>query len=129
MLRKGVIHLVHSKGSHFLNILFLVPKKDGVINLKTLKSFISYSHFKMEGFVKRSSEGEQFYVQGGLEKSYFCVPLHKNHQKFLRFQWKGNIYGFLRLCLGLDPAPRIFRKLYVQKTIKIIKNLITRLEV
>ena len=53
MLRKGPIHLVHSKGSQFLSNLFLVPKKDGgnrpVINLKALNSFIPYSHFKMEG--------------------------------------------------------------------------------
>ena len=83
----------------------------GGINLKVLKSFISYSQFKMEDFVKRSVEGEQFYAQGGPGKSYFCVPLHKNHQKFLPFQWKGNIYKFLCLCFGLDPAPRIFPKL------------------
>ena len=53
MLRKGAIHLVHSKESQFLSNLFLVPKKDGgkrpVINLKALNSFIPYSHFKMEG--------------------------------------------------------------------------------
>ena len=29
MLRKGTIHLVHSKESQFLSNLFLVPKKDG----------------------------------------------------------------------------------------------------
>ena len=53
MLRKGAIHLVHSKESQFLSNLFLVPKNDGgkrpVINLKALNSFIPYSHFKMEG--------------------------------------------------------------------------------
>ena len=53
MLRKGALHLVHSKDSQFLSNLFLVPKKDGgnrsVINLKALNSLILYSHFKMEG--------------------------------------------------------------------------------
>ena len=38
MLRKGAVHLVHSKDSQFLSNLFLVPKKNGgnrpVINLK-----------------------------------------------------------------------------------------------
>ena len=29
MLRKVAIHLVHSKDSHFLSILFLVPKNNG----------------------------------------------------------------------------------------------------
>ena len=51
MLRKGAIHLVHSKDS--LSNLFLVPQKyEGnrpVINLKPLNTFIPYSHFKMDG--------------------------------------------------------------------------------
>ena len=61
--------------------------------------------------VKRSFERERFYVQGGPERCLLCVPLHRNHQKFLRFQWKGNIYEFLCLCFGLGPVPWIFAKL------------------
>ena len=44
--------------------------------------------------------------------AYYCVPLHRNHQKVLRFQWKENIYEFLCLCFGLGQAPRIFTKLF-----------------
>ena len=53
MLNKGAIQQVKSKPGEFLSNLFLVNEKDGghrpVINLKLLKSFISYQHFKMEG--------------------------------------------------------------------------------
>ena len=36
MLRKGAIHLVHSKESQFLSNLFLVPRKDGVNSLLSI---------------------------------------------------------------------------------------------
>ena len=117
MLRKGAVHLVHSKDSQFLSNLFLVPKKDGgnrpVINLKALNSFIPYSHFKMEGLhlLKDLLRENNFMCKVDLKDAYFCVPLHRNHQKFLRFQWKGNFYEFLCLCFGLGPAPRILTKL------------------
>ena len=46
-----------------------------------------------------------------LKDAYFCVPLHKQSQKFVRFQWDGKLYGFLCLYFGLGPAARIFTKL------------------
>ena len=53
MLQKGPIRkAIHCK-DQFVSHLFLVSKKDGgqrpVINLKNLKIFIPYKHFKMEG--------------------------------------------------------------------------------
>ena len=45
-----------------------------------------------------------------LKETYFSVLLNKNSQKFVRFQWSGNIYQFLCLCFGLGLAP-IFTKL------------------
>ena len=46
-----------------------------------------------------------------LKEVYFSVPLNKNSQKFVRFQWSGNLYQFLCLCFGLGPAPGILTKL------------------
>ena len=45
--------------------------------------------------------------QGG---TFFSFP-QQNLQKFVRFQWSGNLYQFLCLCFGLGLTPRIFRKL------------------
>ena len=46
-----------------------------------------------------------------LKEVYFCVPLHRNHQKCLQFKWKRDIYQFLSLCFGLGPTPWISTKL------------------
>ena len=67
----------------------------------------------MEGLhlLKDLMREKNFMCKVDLKDAYFCVPLHRNHQKFLRLQWKGNIYEFLCLYFGLGPAPRIFTKL------------------
>ena len=46
-----------------------------------------------------------------LKEAYFSVSPNKNSQKFVRFQWSGNLYEFPCLRLGLGPATRIFTKL------------------
>ena len=46
-----------------------------------------------------------------LKDAYFSVPLHTESQKFLRFQWKSQLFHFLCLSFGLGPAPHIFTKL------------------
>ena len=46
-----------------------------------------------------------------LKETCFSVPPSKNSQKFLRFQWSGNLYEFLCPCFGLGLALRIFKNL------------------
>ena len=46
-----------------------------------------------------------------LNYAYFCVLLHKESQKFVRFQWDGKLYEFLCPCLSLGTAPLIFTEL------------------
>lgn len=46
-----------------------------------------------------------------LKDAYILVVIAKEHRKFLRFQWKGNLYEFLCLPFGLSSAPLIFTKL------------------
>ena len=67
----------------------------------------------MEGLylLKDLLRENDFMCKVDLKDACFCVLLHRNHQKILRFQWKGNVYEFLCLCFGLGPAPRIFTKL------------------
>ena len=117
MLRKGAIQKVRSQRDQFLSNLFLVEKKEGgnrpVINLKNLNAYLPYLHFKMEGphLLKVMLQEKDYLCKVDLKDAYFCIPLHQTARKYVRFQWKGNIYQFLCLCFGLGPAPRLFTKL------------------
>ena len=117
MLRKGAISQIDHKKGEFISSLFLVEKKDGgqctVINLKNLNFFVPYKHFRME-----SLNSLQFLLKKGdyiteveLKVAHYCIPLHKESRKFVRFQWDGKLYEFPCLCFGQCPAPRIFTKL------------------
>ena len=46
-----------------------------------------------------------------IKDAYFAIPIHPQHQKFLRFQWKGKCFQFTCLPFGLVSAPRVFTKL------------------
>ena len=46
-----------------------------------------------------------------LKDAYFSVLLEKNSRQFICFRWSRNLYKFLCLCFGLEPAPQIFTKL------------------
>ena len=67
----------------------------------------------MEGLhcLKFLLEQDDLLCKMDLKETYFVVPLTKNSQKFVRFQWSGNIYEFLCLCFRLGSASRIFTKL------------------
>ena len=45
-----------------------------------------------------------------LKDAYFSISLHQK-LKYVRFQWKGNLFQFSCLCFGLGLAPRIFTKI------------------
>ena len=57
--------------------------------------------------------------------AYFSILLHPEC-KYVRFQWKGNLYQFLCLCFGLGTAPRIFTKLF-KIPISILRRINIRL--
>ena len=117
MLRKGAICRTNHAAGEFISNLFLVEKKDGgqrpVINLKHLNQFVPFEHFKMEGLhcLKYMLRKGDFMCKLDLKDAYFCLPLHQQSQKYVRFLWEGSLYQFLCLCFGLGPAPRVFTKL------------------
>ena len=46
-----------------------------------------------------------------LKDAYYSVPICKDHQKFLKFEWKGVLYQFVCFPNGLGLCPRKFTKL------------------
>ena len=45
-----------------------------------------------------------------LKDAYYHIPVGKDLQKFLQFQWKGTVYRFRCMPFGITSAPRIFTK-------------------
>ena len=118
LLRKcAIIPARVSEDQFASNIFSETEKKNGrfrpIINLKKLNQFIPYLHFKMEGpkQLKDLLRENNLMVKIDLKDAYFSIPLHLETQKYVRFQWKGNLYQFLCLCFGLGSASRIFTKL------------------
>ena len=117
IIEKRAISGVRPDQRGFVSQIFLVPKKDGghrpVVNLKALNKFIVEEHFKMEGFhmVKDLVKPGDWLAKLDLKDAYFLVPVDPNHQKFLQFQWQGNLYQFHCLPFGLSCTPRTFTKL------------------
>ena len=116
MLNKGAIVETpnHLKGK-FISNLFLLEKKDRgnrpVIKLKHLSQLIPYQHFKMEGLhcLRNIPKKGDYICKLDLKDAYFSVPLNPASRK--AFLLSGKLYGFLCLCFGLGPAPRVFTKL------------------
>ena len=84
------------------------------INLKNLNGFVDYQHFKMEDIstLKDLIQPNNWMIKLDLKGAYFCVPIHKDHQKYFRFQWINSIKEFSCLPFGYGPAPRRFTKLF-----------------
>ena len=117
IFEKRAIQKVVPTQRQFLSNFFLVEKKDGgnhpVTNFKKSQQIDSPRAFKMEGLhcLKFLLEQDNLLCKIDLKEAYFSVSLNKNSQKFVGFQWSGNLYEFLCLCFGLGPAPRILTKL------------------
>ncbi len=46
-----------------------------------------------------------------LKDAYYSVPIAPEHQKYLKFMWRDQLYAFTCLPMGLTSSPRIFTKI------------------
>ena len=111
----AIVETTLSKNS-FMSQIFLVEKKEGgqrpVINLKSLNTFVRTEHFKMEGLhiLPDLIQAQDWMIKMDLKDAYLQVPIHKEHQHLLQFQWNGKIFQFHCLPFGLTSALQVFSK-------------------
>ncbi len=75
--------------------------------------FVRYQHFKMESLrqVIHMMKPGCFMASLDIRDAYYSVPIHKAHQKYLKFQFNDQLFQFTCMPIGLACAPRLFTKL------------------
>ena len=106
-----------NKEGEFISSIFVVPKSEDLFrmisNLKSLTEDLSYIHFKMEKIKSILTLGTPncYMAKIDIKDTYYSVPILSEHQKYLKFYFRENLYQFTCLPNGLCLGPRKFIKL------------------
>ena len=98
LLTKGVIEEAQHSHGEVVSPIFLRRKADGgsrlILNLKKFNTNVRKEHFKMETIVSilKLIQKDAFMVKLDIKDAYYSVPIHKDHQKFFRFKFQGQLY-------------------------------------
>ncbi|CAB4028257.1 Hypothetical predicted protein, partial [Paramuricea clavata] len=117
LLNKEIIKPSQNESIQFISPIFTTPKKDGshrvIFNLKSLNKSVTYYHFKMDTLETaiRLMTPCCFMTSIDLKDAYYSVPIAAEHQKYLKFLWRDQLYAFTCLPMGLTSSPRIFTKI------------------
>ena len=133
MKSKQAVEFVQSQTKdQFVSHLFVRPKKDGgmrpIFNLKSMNQFVTYNHFKMEGFqvVRNLIQEGDWLCKVDLKDAYFCIPIHPDHRKFLRLIHEDQMLQYRSLPFGLASGPRLFTKI-MKPVIALLRRIGVRL--
>ena len=115
--QKGVIKESQQEEGGFISPIFLVPKSEDsfrmILNLKRLNENMPYIHFKMETIksILTLVTPNCYMAKVDIKDAYYSVPILPEHQKYLKFYFRGKLYQFTCLPNGLCSGPRKFTKL------------------
>ena len=96
----GIIVKSSHEPDQFISTVFLREKKDGtfrmILNLKKFNKWVNYNHFKMESIHTCTQLMKPHCFMGSidLKDAYFSIPIHRDHQKYLKFCWKNTLHKF-----------------------------------
>ena len=81
-----------------------------VIKFKKLNKWVKPQHLTIEGMdtLKELLRVNNWMVKVDLKNAYFTIPIHTNHQPFLRFRVGQQHYQFTCLPFGLSYVPWVF---------------------
>ena len=98
LLEKAGTVKAHHEPGEFISPPFVRPKKNGshrmILNLKNLNTHVEYNHFKMdtlESAIRFMTPG-CYMASIDLKEAYYSVPIAKDHQKYLKFEWDHTLY-------------------------------------
>ena len=117
LLKTGVLVTCNREPGDFISNIFLREKKNGsfrmILNLKQLNEYIPYQHFKMENLQQAVNmmTDNCYMCTIDLLEAYYCVSIHTDYQKYLKFCYEGKHYKYTVFPNGLSCCPRIFTKL------------------
>ena len=126
-LMKGAVEPCQPCKNQFLSKYFLRQKADGsyrfILNLVKLNDFIKTEHFKMENIksVENLLFPGDFMGTIDLKDAFFLILIHNDSKKYLRFEFRGQLFQFTCLPFGLNISPLIFTKL-----IRVVVNLLRK---
>ena len=99
-LSKGILSYSESQDDQIISPIFFRPKPDGtyrvIFNLKALNDSVVYHHFKLdtlEATLPLITPG-CYMTSLDLKDAYYSIPIAPEHQRFLKFIWKGVLYQF-----------------------------------
>ncbi|XP_068739556.1 uncharacterized protein [Montipora capricornis] len=116
-LVKQVIEQSQPETGEIVSPIFVRPKKEPgvyrvIFNLKSLNQAVTYHKFKMdtlESAVRLMKPG-CFISSIDLHNAYYSIPISPSFRKYLKFAWRGSLFQFCALPMGLTSSPRIFTK-------------------
>ena len=95
LLRKGVLVRATNCSNGFVSRIFTRDKTDGnvrlILDLSEFNESVEYKHFKMESLqtaIKLMTPG-CYMASIDWKDAYYSVPIAKEYQKYLRFEWGG----------------------------------------
>ena len=116
--QKGVIKQVKNLEKGYVSSIFLKEKKEKathrlILNLKKFNENVVYRHLKMDNLSTFLNMVRKDCCMANIDlaDSYYTVPVLCMDQKYLLFQFEGNLYKYTCLPNGLSSAPRIFTKI------------------
>ena len=117
LLKKGVIVQSEHEPGEFISPIFTVPKAGDkirlILNLKQFNQYVVYAHFKMESIhsILNLVTPGCWMASLDLKDAYYSVKVHPDYQKYLKFQYCGQLFQYTTYANGLCSCPRRFTKL------------------
>lgn len=117
LIDKNVVEKCQEESFQFVSNIFWVPKTNGkvriILDLSRFNDAVIKNHFKMSNIHTALAlvVPGVFMTSIDLQDAYYTFPIHMQDRKFLKFRWKGHLWRFRALPMGIACAPIIFTKL------------------